>query len=59
MYATKKLGLIKFKRYWRYAGKDEIEQDWLYDTISVLVIFVKHLHSVYDNEKVTKNMKVK
>lgn len=33
--------------------------DWLYDWISVLAIFVRHLRKVYDNEKVTQNMSVK
>ena len=56
MDAAEKLGLTGIKKYWRRAGQVEMELDWLHDWIPALATFVRHSHSLYDNEEVTQNM---
>lgn len=57
--ATKELGLTDIKKYWRYTSQVKIEVDWLHDWISVLATFMRYLLRVYNNTKVTNNLKVK
>ncbi len=56
---VKELGLTNIKKYWRRTGQVEMEIDWLYNWILALAAFVKHSHSVYDNEDVGHNMSVR
>ena len=56
---AKELRITSIKKYWRHTGQFEMELDWLYDWILALAIFVRHLHDVYNNEKVTENMNIK
>lgn len=49
---VKKLRLTEIKKYWKCAGQIEIKLNWLYDWISVLLIFVKYLRKVYNNKKI-------
>ena len=53
--AAKELNLTGIKKYW----VSEIKLDWLYDQILVLATFVRYLYKMYNNEKVTKNRKVR
>lgn len=39
---AKKRGLTKIRKYWRYAGKFEMELNWLHNWILVLATFGKH-----------------
>ena len=54
--AAKELGLTSIKKYWRRAGQVKMELDWLHDWISVLAIFVRHSHKLYNKKVVTENM---
>lgn len=56
---AKKLGLTDINKYWRCGGQAEIELDCLYDLIPALVTFVRYSRKLYDNKKVTKNIKVR
>ena len=44
---TEKLELISINKYLRHAKHVEIELDWLYDWMSVLATFMRHLNRVY------------
>ena len=56
---AKELGLTGIKKYQKCTGQVEMELDRLHDWISPLTIFVRHSHKLYNNEKVTKNMKIR
>lgn len=57
--ATKNLKLTGIKNYLRLASQIEKKVNTLYkDWILVLATFVKHLYKTYNNEKVTKNIKI-
>ena len=57
---TQELELTNIKIYQsRCACQVEIELDWLYNKICIMATFVKYLRKVYNNKKVTKNIKVK
>ena len=56
---AKKLRLTGIKKYWRRVRQVKIELYWLNDWIPALATFVRHLHRVYNNKKVTKNMNVR
>ena len=36
-----------------------MELDWLHDWILVLATLMRHLHRVYNNEKITKNSNIR
>ena len=56
MDAAKELRLTSIMKYWRRARQVEMKFDWLHDWCLVLVTFVKHSRSIYNNEEVTQNM---
>lgn len=53
------LGLIGIKKYWKRSYQVETELDWQHDWISTLAIFVRYSRKEYNNEKMTKNIKVR
>lgn len=53
---VKELELTGIKKYERRASQDEIKLDWLHDQIFTLIIFVKYLYRMYNNEKVAQNI---
>ena len=54
------LGLTNLKKYWRLAGKIEMEVDGLHKGwILVLAAFVKDSRKMNDNQEVTENMKIR
>ena len=58
--ATRNLGLTDIKKYQRLASQIEKKVNELYrDWIPVLAAFMKHFWKTHNNEKVTKNMKIR
>lgn len=57
--AAKKLRLTDIKKQSRYAWQVELELDCLHDQILIFTIFVKYSYRIYNNEKITKNIKVR
>ena len=57
--AAKELGLTGIKKYWKSAGQIELELDRLYDWIPALAEVVRYSRRVYNNKKVTKNIKAR
>lgn len=58
--AAKDLRLTDIKKYWRLTCQikkemNELHKNW----IQKLTIFIKHLPLIYNNEKITKNIKIK
>lgn len=56
---VKKLKLTGIEKYWKCASQVEMELDWLHNWIFALATFVRHSRGLYNNEKLTKNMKIR
>lgn len=58
--ATKNLGLTIVKKYQRHTGQIKEKVNGLYkDQIPAFALFVKHCQKMYNNEKVTENIKIR
>lgn len=53
---VEELGLTSIKKYWKYAKQIKIKLDWLYYQILTLAIFIKYLHKIDNNKKITENI---
>lgn len=56
---AKALEQTSIKKQQRRTEKVELKLDYLYNCISALAKFMKYSRKVYNNEKITKNIKAK
>lgn len=57
--AAKELRLSDIKKYWRHAWQVKLELDCLHNWILILVTFMRYLRGIYNNKKVTKNIRAR
>lgn len=56
---AKKLKLINIKKYKRCDRQVELELNYLYNWNLILIILIKYLHEIYNNEKMIENIKTR